>query len=708
MPVIKEFCKERSPITSLNALNDALISYSTKYSGAKLLESRSLHSKIKIVNRELNSETTATCFSPDGNFLAFANSNVIYILDLNTKKIVLSVKTLLEKIEILTFCAKSTYVIAGSQSGRVFQYRYDSSALLARLCSFAPLQIKAKDSFVSSFAVCENRLACSGMGGAIYLLDLLSHTQKIVLLEKGERVNALCFIDEKILVSANVSGKILVHSLNAQEQIKSIDAPFGDITHIVKMPNPNYVMISSTSNYVAIADIKKAKIAHSKYAEFESNVVNITLANDESVLVALDNNKILNLVLASTSQLKSLILHNSLREAFKLVENEPMLHDSIERKLLEKRYQSVYRAALNALMNQNKNLALSVMEPLKGARSKEQEIRALFLAFENYNRFKVLYLEKKHSLAYAMCKKHPALTHTPLYVKLEEKFKESFTKARRLIKLGKEDYAASLMNEYVTVASKREVIKLLLNKDLRFFSFLQALDENDFQTIEELKRSNEIFTQAPNYVSLNRSIKKTIAKIDAFISQGQLKKAKELLWTFKNSLSVNRELKRIHQNLQSTQELLNAYELNDFKSCYEILDSNPHLNSSQLGVLLNRHWAKLIDQSEDCALRGDAKGVKKTLDSLMRVSTRKNKIGDLLRVSFHSKIKGALANKNFKNAENIIYSYIDIFGADNEINSLMNAYEAISKKSLAITQDQDRRVDRDKWMESEIMRETTS
>jgi len=707
VPIIKEFLKERSPITSLKSLNNNTLSYSTKYSGAKLLDSQELITKTRIICKELNAETTAVCFSPDANYMAFANANVINILDVHTKKIFKSIKTLLEKIELLTFCPNSTYLIAGSHSGRVYQYRYDSSALLARLCSFAPLK-KSKSSFISSLAVHKNSLACSGSGGAIYLIDLLSQTQRISLVEKGERVNALCFMDENTLISANISGKILIHSLNSQEKAKGVDAPFSDIKRIIKMPNPNYVMISSSANYVAIVDVKKAKITHAKYAEFESEVVDITLASDESVLVALQNYKIINLVLASKSKLKSFIMHNSLYEAYNLVENEPMLQDSVEYKLLEKRYQSIYKDTLHALMNQNKNLALGIIDILKGVRSKEQDISALFLAFENYNRFKVLYLEKKYSLAYAMCKKYPALAQTPLYLKLEENFKESFVNAHRHIKLEKDEHAVSLMNEYITVASKRHIIKLLLNRDIRFLTFLQAIEEKDFQTIEELKYINEIFSQAPTYVALSKSIKKTVTKIDTLIAQGELTKAKELLSTFKNSSHVNIELKRIHQNLESMQKLLNAYALNDFKSCYEILDSYPQLNSTQLGVLLNRHWAKVIDESEEYALRGDARGVKKTLNSLISVSTRKNRIGDLLRVSFHSKIKGSLANKNFKNAENIIYSYIDIFGTDNEIKSLMNSYEVMSKRVLAITQDQNQRVDRDKWMESEIIKEMDS
>ena len=708
MPAIDEFINERSEITSLTLLNNDIVAYSTKYNGLKLLDTKEFKTHSKILLKEMNTQTTALCFSPDAKLLAFANNNIIHVVDLITKQTIKSIKTLSESIDILSFCADSTYIIAGSTSGRVYQYRYDNSALLSRLCSFSPIKKKSFESYVSAIAINKNKLACSGSGGSVFVIDLYSQTAKSVIIKKGPRVNALCFIDDDTLISANINGVIKVHTLHNDTPAKTIDAPFNNIKQIIKMPNPNFVLISSNTNYIAIADIKKAKIVHSKYAEFKDKITHVAVVNEEVIFVTLENNKILKLKIASPLDLKNYIIHNSLYEAFRLSENEPMLHDCKEYKLLEKRYEQIYKDTLNALMNQNKNLALSIIEPLKGVRSKEQEIKALFNAFDNYDRFKILYLEKKYALAYAICNKHTALQQTPLYLKLEEAFKEHFINAKRHMSIGKLDHAKALMNDYITVVSKRDLIMLFLNQDPKFMAFLKAIDEKDFQTIEELKLTNKIFAQAPTYVSLSLTIKRNINKIDTFINQGEIEKAKEHLFKFKNSSLVNQDLKRLMQKLQDMTLLQDAYKLSNFKKCYEILDTYPHLNSSELGILLNKHWAKLISECEDYALKGNAKGIKTTLDTLISISTRTNKIGDLLRVSFHSKIKASLANKNFRNAENIIYSYIDIFGNDNELSSLMNAYEVMSKTKLAITQDQNERVQRDKWLNSEVIMEINS
>jgi len=700
MPTLDEYIKERSVITNIDLLYDGTIAYTAKYSGAKLI-SQEFDTKLKLVHKELNSETSAACFSPNSKYLAFANANVINILDLKTKRVIKKIKTLSQKITIIAFSSNSEYIIAGSHTGRIFQYKYNNSALLARLCSFPHIQKKSRNKYVSAISIYNNKLACSGIGGAIFVIDLYSQTERNILLEEGPRVNTLCYLDEETLVSGDVSGKILIHSLNATKPTKSIDAPFINITQVIKMPDPRYIMIASDTNYVAIADTHKAKIIHSKYIEFTAPVAKILLVNRETVLVCLENSKIFNLEIPTPRSLRSLIIHNSLYEAYRLVDSEPMLQDTKEFHLLEKRYKSIYREALNALLHQNKNLAQKTVLILKGVRSKEEEIRSLFNAFEKYGRFRALYHEKKYAIAYAMSDKYKALQQTPIFKKLEEAWRDNFVNAQRHIQLDKVVHAKALFHEYLNVASKRELIRLLLTQEKNLMAFLEAIDKKDFQTIDELKMKYPLFESVPTYISLSQTIEKNIQKIDILINQGELPQAKELISKFKNTPHLNQELKRLATNLKSMLTLQKAYKVNDFKSCYELIDTYHTLDTSELGLLLNKYWVKKVDECETYALKGSAQGVKESLDTLISISTRKNKIGDLLRVSFHSKIKAFLAKKSFRSAENIIYSYIDIFGNDTEIKSLMRTFEVLSKTKLAITQNTDTRVQRDKWVESD-------
>ena len=74
-----------------------------------------------------------------------------------------------------------------------------------------------------------------------------------------------------------------------------------------------------------------------------------------------------------------------------------MLQGSNEHLLLEEKFDKVFTEASAQLINQNKTLAKSILNNYKNIPSKQQQIKDLFLAFDNFRRFHGLFLEKKYS-----------------------------------------------------------------------------------------------------------------------------------------------------------------------------------------------------------------------------------------------------------------------------------------------------------------------
>lgn len=701
MPIAKEAFKDRSNITSLALVDKRTIMYSSVYHGIRLLDANDYKTKHKITFDELSAKSTAFCYNKEPSLMAFATDNAIYVISLETKKIIKTIKIAKAIILELIFC--DNYIIAGTNKGRVLQYRYNNSAQLARICSFIPQNKRDTTNYVSAFAVHENYLATSGQGGALYVFDVFSHVQRKTLIASGNRINALYFLNQDQLISADVHGNILIHSLVDPDDTVKISAPFIKVKQIIGMPNPRYIAILGDENYISLIDLKDAKVAHVKYVQFPAKTTRMLLVHDELLLVALNNQTVMEVKLTSVKQLRSALVYNEILNAYDLVENEPMMQHTREYTLLEKRFDSLYREAASALICQNKPLALKTLSVVKQIPSKKIVIDELFSAYEHYNRFKVIYLEKKYALAYAMSEKYPPLKLSPLFIKIEEVWLDNFINAQRHVFMGNIGNAQVLLDEYITIISKREIITLLLRQDKNFIQFLKAIDAKDFQTLEELAQKYPNFTTTPTYISLNQSTDKTLHKIETLINAGKLLQAKELLQQFKTTSFIKEKLKKLHYRLQDMAQLKQAYKENDFKTCYEILDTHHHLNSSDLGVLLNKHWMKLISTCEEHALKANPNAIKTTLSSLLLVNTRTSRVGDLLRVSFHSKIKAYLAKRSFHGAQNIIYSYIDIFGSDCEIKSLMSMYEALSKKRLAITQDGNDLISRDKWVNSEVI-----
>ena len=139
-----------------------------------------------------------------------------------------------------------------------------------------------------------------------------------------------------------------------------------------------------------------------------------------------------------------------------------------------------------------------------------------------------------------------------------------------------------------------------------------------------------------------------------------------------------------------------AYALNDFKLCYEIIDKYEILDT-QLSFLLEKHWKKLLLESQEYALQGDAKRIISSFGELLFVESRSAVVGDLLRLSFFQKIEILLDAMLHNSAQNIIYSYIDIFGYDCEIAQKIKKYERETKEKIAILTHKEDRKSRTFW-----------
>ncbi len=694
----------RSKITQLKALDNNHIVYATELHGIRLFNPNQCETQINLANKNLNSKTTALTFSNDGKLLAFANKNIIYILYIQTHKIIKTIKTN-EIITIITFDNSSNYLICGTKKGRVFQYKYNNSSSLSRLCSF-PLQRIAKQriikhNFVSAFAIYNNLIATSGYGGAIFIIDILSRANKQIISHESIQINTLCFLDKHSLISGDIEGNIYISSLkNSQEFIK-ISTPFKKIKQIVLMPNPKYILVNLQTNYLAIVDIKTQKIVDDKYLIFNSNINSITISNDGQILVSLENQELLYIEIPSIQKLQSFIEKEQLNQAFELIANAPMLHNSKEHKILEKKYRELYIKAVEALTYNNIALAIKITDSVKENSYKKHEIERLFHSFKYFSKFNILVLEKKYPLAYAMCKKYPAFVHTPQYKKMELIWKETFVNAQRQMILKRDDLAIRILQEHMSTTSKKPLIKFILNHTHQFLEFLKAIDKKDYRTINTLVNEHTIFAQIPTFISLNSEIQDKIHNLESHIQVGNIDSAKILINELIRIPHISGQIEILHYENKNMAQLQKAYRTNNLRLCYEILDEYPYLLVTQLGELLETNWSKLIYDCEEHALKGDIKALKQTLGKLIQTRTRTEKIGDLLRVSYHIKIKVLITKKSFKNAQTIIFSYIEIFGMDSELHLIIKAFELKFPNILSLSEKQkQKKVARDNWLHS--------
>lgn len=696
--------KTRSAITQISSLHGASLALSTEFHGLKIFSSCIVEQNI--AHELLGHKTTAVAFSKELSLFAFANGTTIYILKLQTKEILQTIRSDEGSIEILSFVPNTPYIIAGTKEGRVLQFRYDGRAQLSRLCSFPTERLetqKISSNYVSAMAFYGETMACSGYGGSIVLIQLTSQANKKIIQASKTRINALLFLDAQLLLSGGSDGILRIHSLTHPNKTQSITTPFTNIKSILKLPNPNQVLLSGESNRLVLIDVANAKVITQEYLRFEHEVEMIHLHRNAELYIALKEGLLLRLELTSSDDLKTHIIAGRVHEAYKLVEADAMLQGSREHKRLESLFERLCDQTVEHLMRQQTQEAKRLIGGFKDIESKRDVVEAIFKDFEHFGRFKLLVSQKKYPLAYAMSERFSHLKRTPQYKKMEEHFTEAFGFAQKQILMGRKDLAQEFLAPYITLPSKKPIINLLLKQNREFIEFLRSIAAQDHAKIQKLLHSHELFSQIPSYLTLVKSQEEELLKIETLIKNGATKEALAKIQTLKTTSPHSQRLKELQIFAKLTEMLKELYEKGEFIASYELIDSYESLQDVSLAQQLEKEWAKLMQECEEYALKGDIKSIKMRLGPLIELPTRLAKIGDLLRVSFHTKIKMLLAKRSFVSAQNILYSYIDIFGSDSEIRTLISIYEHLSAQKLAITLESERKIGRNEWIHSPLI-----
>ena len=456
-------------------------------------------------------------------------------------------------------------------------------------------------------------------------LFLYKHNFKYHLLQlnssSNSKTTALSFFDANTIITGNADGTVEFISISTNSSLKSIHIFTKKIQQIIQIPETGYILVHANTNTLAIIDTKNQKVAQKNYKTFKQNIKTIELVGKNNLLVTLKNGDFLDIVIPASSTLRSLILHNSIKEAFTLIENEPVLQNTLEAKNLEENFNKAYKRAVDALSIGNKHLAEYLLDIYKDVPSKKPSLNLLFKSFEEYDRFQLLYREKKYALCYAITLKYTPLKMTKEYIKMQKRWDKLSALAQKEVEEGSVEGAKTILNDFITVNSKRTKIQEILSG---------------------IKQQN---------------------------SQDELK---------------------ILQSL---------YEQDDFFACYEYIDRYPELYQSELGSYLQKHYLKLISTSEDYAITGDIKMFKTTLGELIKLRSRKDRVGALLGICFLVRIQKQLLVSDFNTAKGLIYGYIDLFSIDEKIAVLMKEYEELSQEVLAITLES-----KSDWIESNFIR----
>ena len=645
----------------------------------------------EIYHPYLDFDISYIIFSKDSNLMAFYEQDNVHIINTTSEQLIQTIKLESETIEFIAFDLESKYLFI-STINRYYKYKYSHNYALTKESFF-------KSSTVNVVSVGEMNIAMGCEDGNLYIKSFNSKLNDKIIKNNSSKINSIYYFDNLTILTGDDKGDIYINYLN--DKVKKIETGFTKIRQIVRLPESNYIFVVGDSNYLSIYDVNSFKLISSKYIGFESNIDTIAIIDRYNFFVLLKNGHLKRVTLENLSHLNYLIVNNLLDKAFRIIEEDSILKDSDEYKKIETLYSNIHNQAIKYLVENHKNKALELLEPFKDLESKKQKIKQLFKAFDYYERFKILVIQKKYLIAYSITNKFVDLQQTPEYEEIENRFKYLFKVAQQMIISGNIMRAKLILDEFMTVIQKRYIIKLLLNNNDEFIKLLKAIESEDFKTIYKITKADKTFLKIYDYKSIENKIELIIKKIQNNIKFSNLESAYEYIERLTDIDFLKPIVSKLLSECNIMSRFQEVYDNDNFILCYELLDENIFLHSVELASFLHKHWQKIIDKCENLALSGDLNEVKNILGELICIKTRRDKIGDLLRVCFYVQVDMLKNDKEYKRVENLIYLYIDIFGLDSEITAIMEEYEGDLDIKLAITQN--RNLKNDDWIYSELI-----
>lgn len=533
----------------------------------------------------------------------------------------------------------------------------------------------------AAFSICvisilDNFMACADIAGNIHVYNSNSKKNIAHIIHGSWHVEHLLFLDKETLLISYGQGKIYQEKLTPLEENKSANLPFRKIDALHILENKKFALLEHEGCSFALFDIVNHKLLHSKFITTSNKIKKATLKNNKLEIIS-TNNFTNSYNLCDSDELGSLLLHNTLSEAFALIEHNPILRTTASYEKLSILYEEILQEAFKAISHQNQELFSRACTMLE---YKKDVLHSLQKTYKAYPRFCEFVQEKRFALAFGLSTEHPYLQKFPLFIELQKHYTQAFQRAQKYILHNEMLHAKEALAPFITIPAKREIIKLFLEQNQLFLEFFKAIEQNDFYGVEEIVQKEKRFKKLSNYQIFIESLPSFIKEILHTIYNANTSLAIHMI----EKLPLSQNRLTLQQIAEAMKQLLSAYERNDFITCHTLLDIHDALLGCEIAQLLEKHWGKITTKARESAKRGAIDGVSQSLGIFVDIPSRKSMVTSIFKVALYYKIISILEQKEYKEAEKAMYAYVDTFGKDYTMTLLMQKFKEKSPTPLAL------------------------
>lgn len=695
-------------IVYLRVLNEnkiAIVDLSKSFSILDIGTMEKTHS-FNLKHAYANNEKKNISFSPDGKYLAYSEEaqSVVRVIDIQKQKLHHSFATQQNKIETLIFDPSSSYLIAGSITGRVYLWNLFFTGQVSRLSSFPEYTpntlLQSKINYVSAaaFSSSGNLIATSGYGGSIVVTNIHTEVSPKRITPNHVRINSLCFIDENFLCAGNIEGGLDIIDLRVSQIHKHYQTSLGDINTMCLSSSGNYLFVAGHTQQVSLLNLKEHKLVTNEYLRVRSKITHIDITKEDILIVSCEDGSVNFFNLYPQELLKLRLDTSSYQQSFELLQSFPLLLESDLVQELEIAWEETLNEAVFQVQEGDIKAAQRVLNRFAKVPSKTHIINEFQGLITHFERFRIAVKHENYAMAYSMSDHVHLLKMTDPYREMEKTWDSIFLKAQVYVVKEQTHNLFKVLEPFSRVTCKLCFIQVLLHQPEIFFDFTKHINDHSYEHIFSITKQFPCLKEISSYQKVLESSDDLLVKFRQHIFSRDYELADLEHEALKHISYMKKELKELSKLLELAKRLENYFNEGKLLASYTLIDTHPQLQVLPLTKELEKGWNEKMKASEQEALLGHTKEIKLILGELLPLHSRAQKVGMLLRQSYLTQIKFLAIKEQFSLIPKAVINYINIFGFDTELSNLLQKLKKSKNFTIDLTPEQEHRRPRALWL----------
>ena len=611
--------------------------------------------------------------SKDGKYLALsiAKKSKAAIWSTETKKLMHLVGWHKGEIESVAFDNKNRYVVTGGLDGRAHLWSIETGKIVGSLAPHAD--------YVTAIGFSTNSVWCAtgSYDKSISITNISSMRFAYKMRIHSSMVSKIKFFNNFKMISGDKEGNIVVTNYSKGKVIKRLPKLPDMVVDFVVSNTEKYMFATTKNKNIFLYDLEKYDLITDKFIQVSSTITCLEFIPELMYLIIGTVDGILYIydLLSDEKELNKFIESKKYDEAYNLIDDNPILKNSLYYSQLEEIWEKTFSQAQALLEKGQKETTEHILKPFMSVPAKRMLIQSLFKDFVEFDKFKTLVIKKKYPLAYSLANQYPIFQQTKYYKHMEQEFKKAFAIARQLMHdKSKEDYIKKLLMPFRGVPSKTPLIQSLANEKEIYKLLKQKLAKKDFKGFFELINKYPFLADLDEYQKAVEFGEKLKTTAENFLSKGDYAKVLQYTNMLDQFPMYKEEAKKLEYEANILANFMQLVASKNYDKVYAFVEQEPFLEENDVFKNLEKQWEEKIKEAEKYSSSGDVEHILSSLKYYMKIKDKLPKIGELIKAAYLYQILSRLKQENNKNEdlERGFRNYIKIFGLDMEISDLID------------------------------------